>query len=66
MQKPRCVGSFYVPNPINYNVGYYNKNQYLMESEHKEFFFFNEMEDDHLNEAGERVMRTYVQVCLNK
>lgn len=31
MQPPRCVNSFYVPNPINYTYGTWGKKMYLLE-----------------------------------
>ena len=31
MQIPRCIGSFYVPNPLHFSIGEHEMKQYLLE-----------------------------------
>lgn len=74
-QIPKCLYSFYVPNPINYSNNGNNGKMYLLEGEgQNEFYFFNEdaeetpdneNEDDEENQKHDKKMsrKTCLQVC---
>ena len=46
---PKCLYSYYVPNPIHYSINGNKNKKYLLEGEgqgHKEFYFFNQDSQD--------------------